>query len=161
MSDNDEPPPKKEKRKVTDKQMENLKKGMAVMKEKREALAKEREEFEAKKAKGEIPADAPKPRFQPKPPKLQPKIVHAPPPQPEELTVTRKARQVKVRVAVESVPTKDDLASLKAEMLAAIQKPAPEPVIKEVPVEKVVDRVVHKERVVTGSEMLNQIFGLK
>jgi hypothetical protein len=160
MSDNDEPPPKKEKRKVTDKQMENLKKGMAVMKEKREALAKEREEFEAKKATGEIPADAPKPRFQPKPPKLQPKIVHTPP-QPEEITVARKARQVKVRVAVESVPTKDDLASLKAEMLAAIQKPTPEPVIKEVPVEKVVDRVVHKERIVTGSEMLNQIFGLK
>jgi hypothetical protein len=46
-------------------------------------------------------------------------------------------------------------------MLAAMQKPAPEPVIKEVPVEKIVDRVVHKERVVTGSEMLNQIFGLK
>jgi len=162
MSDNDEPPPpKKEKRKVTDKQMENLKKGMEVMKQKREALAKEREEFEAKKAKGEIPADAPKPRFQPKPPKLQPKIVHAPPPQPEEITVARKARQVKVKVAVESVPTKEDLASLKAEMLAAMQKPAPEPVIKEVPVEKIVDRVVHKERVVTGSEMLNQIFGLK
>lgn len=157
MSDNDEPPPKKEKRKVTDKQMENLKKGMAVMKEKREALAKEREEFEAKKAKGEIPADAPKPRFQPKPPKLQPKIVHTPP-APEELTVARKARQVKVKVAVDTVPTKDDLASLKAEMLAAMQKPAPEPVIKEVPVEKVVDRVVHKERVVTGSDLLNSIF---
>ena len=158
MSDNDEPPPKKEKRKVTDKQMENLRKGMEVMKQKREALAKEREEFEAKKAAGEIPADAPKPRFQPKPPKLQPKIVHRTPPAPEELTVARKARQVKVRVAVESVPTKDDLASLKAEMLAAMQKPAPEPVIKEVPVEKVVDRVVHKERVVTGSDLLNSIF---
>ena len=157
MSDNDEPPPKKEKRKVTDKQMENLKKGMAVMKEKREALAKEREEFEAKKAKGEIPADAPKPRFQPKPPKLQPKIVHTPP-APEELTVARKARQVKVKVAVDTVPTQDDLASLKAEMLAAMQKPAPEPVIKEVPVEKVVDRVVNKERVVTGSDLLNSIF---
>jgi hypothetical protein len=160
MSDNDEPPPKKEKRKVTDKQLENLKKGMAVMKEKREALAKEREEFEAKKAKGEIPADAPKPRFQPKPPKLQPKIVHTPP-APEEITVARKARQVKVKVAVDTVPTKEDLAALKNEMLAAMQKPVPEPVIKEVPVEKIVDRVVHKERVVTGSEMLNQIFGLK
>ena len=158
MSDNDEPPPpKKEKRKVTDKQMENLRKGMEVMKQKREALAKEREEFEAKKAKGEIPADAPKPRFQPKPPKLQPKIVHTPP-APEEITVARKARQVKVKVAVDTVPTKDDLASLKAEMLAAMQKPAPEPVIKEVPVEKVVDRVVHKERVVTGSDLLNSIF---
>ena len=50
MSDNDEPPPPKQKKKATDKQMENLKKGMAAMKAKREALAKEREEFEAKKA---------------------------------------------------------------------------------------------------------------
>ena len=29
------------------------------------------------------------------------------------------------------------------------------------PDEKVVDKVIHKDRVVTGSEMLNAIFGLK
>lgn len=158
MSDNDEPPPKKEKRKVSDKQMENLKKGMEVMKQKRETLAKEREEFEAKKAAGEIPANAPKPRLQVNPPKLQPKIVHAPPPAPEEITKARKVRAVKVKVAVDNVMTKDDLAALRNEMMAAMQKPAPDAVIKEVPVEKIVDRVVHKERVVTGSDLLNSIF---
>ena len=157
MSDNDEPPPKKEKRKVTDKQLENLKKGMEVMKQKREALAKEREVFEAKKAAGEIPANAPKPRLQVNPPKLQPKIVHTPP-APEEITKARKVRAVKVKVAVDSVVSKDDLAAVKAEMLAAVQRPAPEPIVKEVAVEKVVEKVVNKDRVVSGSDLLNSIF---
>jgi len=158
MSDNDEPPPPKQKKKATDKQMENLKKGMAAMKAKREALAKEREEFDAKKAAGEIPPNAPKPRLQVNPPKLQPKIIHNPPPSPEEITKARKVRAVKVKVAVDSVVSKDDLAALKAEMLAAVQKPAPEPVVKEVPVEKVIEKVVSKDRVVSGSDLLNSIF---
>ena len=87
-------------------------------------------------------------------------MVYVPPPR-EEVEKVRKIQQQKVKVAAEGLLTKDDLAALKAEMMTAMQKPAPEPVVKEVPVEKVVEKVVHKERIVTGSEMLNQIFGLK
>ena len=58
-------------RKPTEAQLEGLRKGMAVIKEKREKLAKEREEHEAKKAKGEVPEDAPAPKYTPKP-KIKP-----------------------------------------------------------------------------------------
>jgi hypothetical protein len=150
----------KPKRKVSEAQLANLKHGFEAIKAKREALAKERAEFEEKKQKGEVPADAPIPRMQKKQPKLQPKVVYVPPPR-EEVEKVRKIQQQKVKVAAEGLLTKDDLAALKAEMMTAMQRPAPEPVVKEVPVEKIVDRVVHKERIVTGSEMLNQIFGLK
>jgi hypothetical protein len=150
----------KPKRKVSEAQLANLKHGFEAIKAKREALAKERAEFEEKKKKGEVPADAPIPRMQKKQPKLQPKVVYVPPPR-EEVEKVRKIQQQKVKVAAEGLLTKDDLAALKAEMMTAMQRPAPEPVVKEVPVEKIVDRVVHKERIVTGSEMLNQIFGLK
>ena len=150
----------KPKKKVSEAQLANLKHGFEAIKAKREALAKERAEFEEKKKKGEVPADAPIPRMQKKQPKLQPKVVYVPPPR-EEVEKVRKIQQQKVKVAAEGLLTKDDLAALKAEMMTAMQKPAPEPVVKEVPVEKVVEKVVHKERIVTGSEMLNQIFGLK
>ena len=45
MSDTEAPPPK---RKASEKQLEGLRKGMAVIKAKREALAKEKEEVKAK-----------------------------------------------------------------------------------------------------------------
>ena len=60
MSDTEAPPVKT--RKVNEKQMAGLRKGMEALKAKREVLAKEREVHEQKKAKGEIPADAPAPK---------------------------------------------------------------------------------------------------
>jgi hypothetical protein len=58
----------KPKRKVSEAQLANLKHGFEAIKAKREALAKERAEFEEKKQKGEVPADAPIPRMQKKQP---------------------------------------------------------------------------------------------
>ena len=149
MSDNEPeaPPVKKEKRKINEKQMANLRKGMEMMKAKRA----EREQFEEKKAKGEIPADTPLP-VQPK--KVKPvKVVAAPVPPPEVVIVQRKKRETKPN------PALAELAALRAEV-SALKTPAKEVTVEKV-VEKVVDKVIHKDRVVTGSEMLNAIFGLK
>ena len=147
MSDDEAPPVKT--RKVNEKQMAGLRKGMEALKAKRETLAKEREIHEEKKAKGEIPADAPKPMPVPKPKVVK---VSAPPPEPQVIQVQRKVREVKVKVAVDDV--KNELAALRAE-LAAMKKPAE---IVEKVIEKPVDRVVEKNKMVSGSELLNSIF---
>ena len=149
MSDSEPDAPPVKTRKVNEKQMAGLRKGMEALKAKREALAKDREVHEEKKAKGEIPADAPLP-VQPKKPKVV--KVSAPPPEPAVIQVERKKREVKVKVAVDDV--KNELASLRAE-LSALKKPAE--VIEKV-VEKPVDRVVEKTKLLSGSEMLNAIF---
>lgn len=151
MSDSepDVPPPTpKQKRKATEKQLENLRKGMEMMKAKRQ----EREQFEEKKAKGEIPADTPRPVAPPKPPKVV--KVSAPPPEPAVIHVERKKRTEKAKIAVDDV--KNELASLRAE-LSAMKKPAEiKEVVKEV--EKVVERPVVTTKMVSGSDLLNQIF---
>ena len=59
MSDNEdekqaERVDKRKGRKPTETQMAGLRKGMELMKAKREALAKEKEEFEVKQKKGEL-----------------------------------------------------------------------------------------------------------
>ena len=149
MSDSEPDAPPVKTRKVNEKQMAGLRKGMEALKAKREALAKDREVHEEKKAKGEIPADAPLP-VQPKKPKVV--KVSAPPPEPAVIQVERKKREVKVKVAVDDV--KNELASLRAE-LSALKKPAE--VVEKV-VEKPVDRVVEKTKLLSGSEMLNAIF---
>ena len=150
MSDDEAPPVKT--RKVNDKQMAGLRKGMEALKAKREALAKEREVHEEKQTKGEIPADAPKPKFipNPKPPKVV--KVSAPAPEPAVIQVERKKREVKTKIAVDDV--KSELAALRSE-LAAMKKPAE---VKEVVKEVAVDRVVEKTKLLSGSEMLNAIF---
>lgn len=150
MSDDEAPPVKT--RKVNEKQMAGLRKGMEALKAKREALAKEREVHEEKQTKGEIPADAPKPKFipNPKPPKVV--KVSAPPPEPAVIQVERKKREVKTKIAVDDV--KSELAALRSE-LAAMKKPAE---VKEVVKEVAVDRVVEKTKLLSGSEMLNAIF---
>lgn len=153
MSDSEPDAPPVKTRKATDKQMAGLRKGMEIMKAKREALAKEREIHEEKKGKGEIPADTPAPKLKYE---KKPKVVKvsAPPPEPETILVERKKREVKVKVAVDDV--KSELASLRAE-LSAMKKPAEvREVVKEVSVP--VERVVEKTKVLTGSEMLNAIF---
>jgi hypothetical protein len=136
------PPVKKEKRKINEVQMANLRKGMEMMKAKRAA----REVHEEKKAKGEIPADAPLP-VQPKKVK-PPKVVTAPAPPPEVVVVERKKREVKPN------PMIAEMAALRAEM-SALKAPA---VVKEVVKEVAVDRVVEKTKLLSGSEMLNAIF---
>lgn len=149
MSDTEAPPVKT--RKVNEKQMAGLRKGMEALKAKREALAKEREVHEEKKSKGEIPADAPAPKEVRKPKSV--KVIAPPPPPPEVVVVQRKPRVAKPN------PALAELALLRTEV-AALKTPAKEVVVEKV-VEKAVEKVVHKDRVVTGSEMLNTIFGLK
>lgn len=149
MSDTEAPPPK---RKATDKQLENLRKGMAALKLKREALTKEKEEVKTKIEKGELPEDTPIPKQKQKPRntivakaiKVEPELIVQPVKKPRKAHVSKVAQQ---------------LDSFKAEMMAMVQKPAE---IKEVEkiVEKPVERVIQKERVMTGSEMLNKIFNL-
>ena len=153
MSDSepDDKPIKKEKKKVSDKQMENLRLGMAKLKAKREVVAKEREEHEEKKKKGEIPADAPRPQLIPEPKK--PKAMPLPPVEQPLVIKERKKREPKSRIiAVDEV--KSEMALLRAE-LSALKKPAE---IKTVEVEKPVDRIVEKTKLLTGSDLLNEIF---
>ena len=148
MSD-DEAPVIKPKKKCNEKQLENLRKGMEKMKQKREAIAKEREEHEKKKVAGEIPADAPTPKYVPEPKKEK---LTAPAPVIPMVTKERKPRVVKPRIEAEGV--RSELASLRTE-LAALKKPAE---VKVEVVEKPVDRIVEKMKVVSGSELLNSIF---
>jgi hypothetical protein len=151
MSDTEEPP---KKRKASEKQLEALRKGMAAIKAKREAIAKEKEEVKTKIEKGELPQDTPIPKEQYKP------------------RNTIKVKPLKVEVQAEPVaqavkkPRKphvskvaQQLESFKSEMMAMVQKPVEVKEVEKI-VEKPVERVIQKERVVTGSEMLNKIFNL-
>ena len=154
MSDSEPETPPVKTRKVNEKQMAGLRKGMEALKAKRETLAKEREVHEQKKAKGEIPQDAAKPLFFPnaKPPKVV--KVCGPPAEPVVIQVERKKRIVRAKIAVDDV--KSELAALRSE-LSAMKKPAEVKEVEKI-VEKPIDRVVHKDRVVTGSDLLNAIF---
>lgn len=150
MSDNesDALPVKKEKRKVSDKQMAALRKGMDALKAKRETLAKDREVHEEKQTKGEIPADAPKPKFIPNP--KAPKVVKASVPPPEVVIVERKKRETKPN------PMIAEMAALRAEV-SALKAPTKEVVVEKI-VDRPVERVVEKTKVLSGSDLLNQIF---
>ena len=151
MSDSEseiEAPKKVDKRKgrvPTESQMAGLRKGVEVMKAKREALAKEREAHEEKKKKGEIPLDAPAPKLIPKPKVYERKTANK-----VEIPKTRKPRTPAVTAA--------DLEGMKASILTAL---TPQKV--EVPVEKIVEKpvekIVQKERIISGSELLNKVFG--
>jgi len=150
MSDTEEP----KKRKASEKQLEGLRKGMAVLKAKREALAKEKEELKTKIDKGELPEDTPIPKFKHKPRNTivaKALKVETPP----ELTVQPVKKPRKPHVS----KVAQQLDSFKAEMIAMVQKPAEVKEVEKI-VEKPVERVIQKERVVTGSEMLNKIFNL-
>lgn len=151
MSDTEEP----KKRKVSDKQLENLRKGMAKLKEKREALAKEKQEVQTKIEKGELPEDTPIPKRQMKPRNtVVAKAIKVETAEPElEVKPVKKPRKAHVS------KVSQQLDSFKAEMLAMVSKPAEVKEVEKV-VEKPVERIVQKERVVSGSELLNKIFNL-
>jgi hypothetical protein len=153
MSDTEPEPPKK--RKATEKQLEALRKGMATLKAKREALSKEKEEVKTKIEKGELPQDTPIPKEKQKPRNtivVKPLKVVVPeePPTVQSLKKARKPHVSKVS---------QQLDAFKQEMLQMVQKPAEEKIVEKI-VEKPVERVVQKERVVSGSELLNKIFNL-
>jgi len=149
MSDSEpEVKPLKTKKKMVpnEAQLAGLRKAHEVLKERREKLAKEREEHEAKKAKGELPADAPAPKLIPKP-----KVV-------ERKTADREVIPKPPRKPRTPAVTAADLEGMKTSILTAL---TPQKV--EVPVEKIVEKpvekIVQKERIVSGSELLNKVFG--
>jgi hypothetical protein len=141
--------PVKEKRKCSEAQLANLRKGMETMKQKREALAKERLAVEEKKKKGEIPADTPLPKFVPKP---KVKVVKAEVVEMEARPVITRERKPRAKQV-----TATDLEAMKSSILSAL---TPQKV--EVPVEKIVEKpvekIVQKERIVSGSDLLNAVF---
>lgn len=155
-------------KKATEKQMENLRKGMEIMKAKREEQKKKKEEKKAKMKAGEVVEDSSEDE--------------APPPPKVEKPVGQKKR-MEVLGAIEIAPprvrkprtdngvpkvkgqskyaTKDDLEAIKTSILDTIKTT---PVIKEVekPVERIVEKVkevpIEKTKVLTGSDLLNAIF---
>jgi hypothetical protein len=156
MSDS-EPEVKSTKRKPTEKQLENLKKGFAVIKAKREELAKKKEEVKTKIEKGELPEDTPIPKRELKPRISKAKPLRTPVEVQEPEPVVKSSVPRKKHVSKVSL----QLDSLKQEMVAMMQKPVEvkTEVIEKI-VEKPVERVIQKERVVSGSELLNKIFNL-
>jgi len=139
----------KPKKAISDKQRENLQKGMAILKAKREALRRQQEE--------EATNNIPEPSVKEKPPN------DAPPVKPI-------VREKKKKLSV------DDFNNFKSELLTSL-KPSEriveveKPVVREV--EKVVekfidrpvpvDRIVEKtvNRVISGSELLDRLFFTK
>lgn len=154
MSDS-EPEVKAPKRKPSEKQLENLRKGFAVIKAKREALAKQKEEVKTKIEKGELPEDTPIPKREMKPRITKAKVLRTPVEAPEPEPVVKPSVPRKKHVSKVS----QQLDSFKQEMLAMVQKPVEEKIVEKI-VEKPVERVIQKERVVSGSELLNKIFNL-
>lgn len=154
MSDTEEVP---KKRKASEKQLEGLRKGMAVLKAKREALAKEKEEVKTKIEKGELPEDTPIPKAKHKPRNTlvhKPLKVQAPEPEPIVQPVKKPRKKHVSRVA-------EQFDAFKQEMLQMVQKPAEvKTEVVEKVIEKPVEKIIQKERVITGSEMLNKIFNL-
>jgi len=132
--DVDPPKPSKDKKEISEKQRDNLKKGMAILKAKREGLRKEQEE-ESSKSDIPIPKD-PVAAVQ----EVKPKRIY--------------------KLKKESVGL-DEFNNFKNELLGKLQ---PREVVKEVSVEKIVDRpivtekVVEREKFISGSDLLNRIF---
>jgi hypothetical protein len=144
-------------RKPTEKQLEGLKKGMEALKARREAAKQQK--ATAKKDESsddEAPPAAPAP----KPKKLMSadKILDAIPLKPAR---TRRSPAKPAAPKGSLYASKDDFEAFKSQMFETLKTT---PVIKEVPVEKIVDREVvrevpvHTEKVVTGSDLLNKIF---
>jgi len=122
----------KKKRKATPAQLENLRKGFAALQAKRKALTE----------KDETPAPAPAPEPTPTP---------APAPPPDVPPVPKQVRQRK---------PKFDPDAFRSSLLADMRSGLPEKIV-QTPVERIVEKekVVFKDRVVSGSELLNRIFG--
>lgn len=134
--------PPKPKREISEAQKNNLKKGMAILKAKREGLRKEQEEESSKSVSPPVVA-----------PVVAPVVIE--PVSTQEVKVKRTVKPKKEPVGL------DEFNTFKNEVLQKLQ---PKEVIKEVSVEKIVDRpvvtekVVTKERFVSGSELLNRLF---
>lgn len=135
-----EPEPKK-KKELSDKQRENLSKGMAILKAKREAKSKKADDDQ------EVEPPAPPP---PPPAPVAPPVA---PPAP--IKKERKPRTVK------NYLTAEDFNSFKTELLSNLKPNQPvahhQPVAMPIAMPTATQAVM-KERLITGSELLNRIF---
>jgi hypothetical protein len=151
-------------RKPSEKQLEALRGGMAKLKAQREEAKKKKAEKQARKERGEPDSsedEAPPP-------------VEVKPPKPIKLDVinlapVKKPRKQRSDTGVEKVPkekkyaTREDFEAFKSQMFETMKTT---PLIKEVSVDKIVEKEVIKEvpveRVVekrlTGSAMLDALF---
>lgn len=130
-------------KKVNEKQMESLRKGMAALKAKREAKA-------VAVAAGTYDPTAPE--FAPKP-----KVVTVPRTKPEVVYVERKPTVRK------SKPMAEEFAEIKNSIsaLSAARAPVEPKIVEKIvekPVERIVEREVIRDRVVSGKELLDRIF---
>jgi hypothetical protein len=149
-----EAPEVKKKREVSDKQRENLAKGMAALKAKREAKSKVKN----------VEEEAPEPCEPVAPVKETPPIQNSQPPlnttQPVAVVVKKER---KPRVAKNYLST-DDFNSFREELFSSL-KATPHPVRSEpvaaapiITPQQIIQPTIIKERVISGSELLNRIF---
>ena len=134
--------PVKPKRVISEQQRNNLKKGMAALKAKREGLRKEQEDDASDVVEQEVvPVVAP---------------------------VAAPVQEVKAKRTYTKQPKKESVGieefnNFKNDLLGRLQ-PQTKEVIKEVSVEKIVDRpiitekVIEREKFLSGSELINRIF---
>ena len=149
-------PPKEEKKKriMSEKQKEGLQKGMAALKAKREALASEKEE---RKKTNEVLKEKGLPLVQP-PLKIKGKdIQELPKPELVEIKLPppRKVRSDKGMTKVSSVKAKVDEVK---ELRLMIEKMVSNPVAPVASVATPRIATPAKERLLTGSELLNKVF---
>jgi len=128
----------KKKRKATPAQLENLRKGFQALQAKRKALTEKQDE--------PLPPPAPAPILA-----LEPAPAPAPPPPAPAPVPPLPAKIVRQR------KQKFDPDSFRTSLLADLRAGQPERIIEDRIVEK--EKVVFKDRVVSGSELLNRIFG--
>jgi hypothetical protein len=147
------PPPElvvKKKKELSEKQRENLSKGMAILKAKREAKSK-KQDLEVVEAEVEVT-----PPLAPAPPSVPaPAPAPAPVPVPEQPKKERKPRVVK------NYLTAEDFNSFKSELLTSLKpvsesKPSVQPIVQ--PIVQSVAQPIVKERVISGRELLDKIF---
>lgn len=128
----------KKKRKATPAQLENLRKGFQALQAKRKALAEKDSE----------PATTPAPTPAPTP---EPVPIPALAPPPDAPPKERKKREKKPAFNPDE---------FRSSLLADLRSGQTERIIEK-PVDRIVEKekVVFKDRVVSGSELLNRIFG--
>jgi hypothetical protein len=132
------PVPVKPKKKASEAQLANLRKGFEALQAKRKALAEN---------DNEPPPPAPAP-VEPPPPPPAPTPVPEPTPAPAPAPKVKKERKPKAPAF--------DPDSFRNSLLADLRSGQTERIVEK-PVEK--EKVVFKDRVVSGSELLNRIFG--
>ena len=133
--------PAKKKKELSEKQRENLSKGMAILKANREAKSK-KQEVEVAEASEEPVA----------PVVAVPVAVVAPEPVAPVVKKERKPRVVK------NYLTTEDFNSFKSELLTTLKPGTVAPPSVPVPIQSVVPPVAIKERVISGSALLDRIF---